>query len=93
MTLLDTLQLHLIRFVPTPSPSLPSGTDADAQTIVNWTAGGAAVACLIGLMIVGAKMAIAQRHNEEFNAGGLGKVFVGGIIIAAAAPMITALIG
>lgn len=97
MQLPDWAHMFVIKIqlagVPTPSPTLPTGTDTDVQTLVNWGAGIAAIACLFGLLGVGGKMAMASRHNEEFNAGQLGKPLIGGVIVSSAALIINAIIG
>ena len=90
-TLADAITVKVIRFVPTPSAGLPTGTESNVQTIVNWAAGIAGLACLVGLIVAGAKMAAAKRHNEQFDGGGLMMVLGGGVVIAAAAPILTAI--
>lgn len=87
----DYLNLGIIRFVPTPVPALPTGTDGHVQTIVNWVSGGAAVLCLIGLLIAGGQMAVAKKRGDDMEMGTLGKVALGGIVIAGAAQILTAI--
>lgn len=77
--------------IPSPGTGTePPGVGADINTIVGWVAWCAFAACVAGLLIAGAKAAIARRHQEEFDFGGVAKPLIAAGIISAAAGLINA---
>lgn len=75
--------------IPEPGTGIePPGVGADINTMVGWVAWCAFAACVAGLLIAGAKAAIARRHQEEFNFSGVAMPLIAAGIISAAAGLI-----
>lgn len=78
--------------IPSPGTGIePPGVGADINTIVGWVAWCAFAACVVGLLIAGAKAAIARRHQEDFDFGGVAKPLIATAIIAGAAGLVNAM--
>jgi type IV secretory pathway VirB2 component (pilin) len=74
--------------VPTPTDGTPPGAEKFQQVMgwVKWIALGVAV---IGIMIIGAKLAIESRRGEGgAHLGSLGTAMAGVIVIAGAASLV-----
>lgn len=65
---------------------------AAVQQIIGYTAWIAAAVCLLGLLIVGARMAISHRRGESEAFGMLGSVAAGCIVVGGAATLVGAFI-
>ena len=77
--------------VPKPSAAAPPGS-AQFQTILNWVAWGALAACVVGVIVVGGRMAMSHRRGDGGeHAQGLGTVLVGCVIVGSAASIVGAL--
>jgi hypothetical protein len=79
--------------MPPTTPIAPGAAAAPIQTLLGWTFWGAFVVCLVGLAVQGGKMAIANRRGEEFEGGGLAKVFLAAVILTFGGGLITSLVG
>jgi hypothetical protein len=77
--------------IETPTAVQPPGTEALNQ-LLQWGAWGVSFACLAGIMIVAATLALRHRRGEAGeNAGQLGVVMAAAVLGAAAGPIVTAL--
>jgi hypothetical protein len=102
------LQLALLNVLAQnpPPPPAPSGIPDPRQgpalpgmekvgTIAHWVFILAGVATLIGLLVVGAKMALSSsRHHggDNPNVGALGYVVAGGAIVSVASAVVSVLL-
>lgn len=90
---LVTAAHHLLADTPTPgNPSLPGNAEQAINTVLGWVKYIGLAACVAGLFLVAARMAVSHRHGG----GGehmTGLAYVAGalIIIGAAAAIIGAL--
>jgi hypothetical protein len=88
MSILSTFHTDL----PSPKPIQPAGTGDKIDTIMNWLMYGGLTVCIAGLIIAGAMLAINTRHGEGAQqAGRIGFVLGGVILISAAAALVGAL--
>ena len=71
------------------SGSAPPGVEGKFNTLFGWLVWGALAACVAGLIFALVKMAIAKRHNEEFNGGGIIVALIAAIGIVGATGLIT----
>jgi len=84
---------HLLAATPTPAtPSLPGNAEQAINTVLGWIKYIGLVACVAGLFLVAARMAVSHRHGG----GGehmAGLAYVAGslVIIGAAGAIIGAL--
>ena len=63
------------------------------QAIIGYTAWLATAACLIGLIVTGATMAISYHRGSNEHMGRLGSVATGCLVVGAAAPIAGSLLG
>jgi hypothetical protein len=78
--------------IPVPPAVQPPGT-AGLLTAVGWVAWVVTLACIGGIFFVAAKMAFAHRRGEGSEAvGQLGWVLGACVLVAAAGPLVNALI-
>ena len=63
------------------------------QVIIGYTAWVATALCLIGLIVVGAIMAVSYHHGSNEHVGKLGAVVAGCLIVGAAAPIAGSILG
>lgn len=79
--------------VPDPgSGEAPAGIKDKVELILGWVAWLATAACVGGLILTGAKMAIAHRRGDDTNVSQLGWVFAACIIIGGASGIVGALL-
>ncbi|PVZ93286.1 hypothetical protein DDQ50_16435 [Amnibacterium flavum] len=94
LTLTADLLTALPAAVPDPGDgTMPPGFEGFVVIMgwIKWLALGVAV---IGLLILGATMAISSRRGEGMEIGGwLGRILIGVIIIASAATLVGFLVG
>lgn len=74
------------------SGTAPPGVEGKFTTLFTWLVWGALTACIAGLIFALVKMAIAKRHQDEFNGGGIILSLVGAIGIVSATGLITGII-
>ena len=77
-----------VQDIPTPTDGTPPGAEQFQQVMgwVKWVALGVAI---IGVMIIGAKLAIESRRGEGGAAlGALGTAMAGVIVISSAASLV-----
>lgn len=75
----------------TSTPQAIPGLSA-VQQIIGYTAWVAAAVCLLGLLIVGARMAISHRRGDSEAFGMLGSVAAGCVVVGGAATLVGAFI-
>lgn len=78
--------------IDVPSPSAPPGAEI-IMVVVSWISWAVAIAGIVGLMILGATMALANSRSQGTpeHAGRFG-IIVAGMIVAGAAGVIVSLI-
>ncbi|MDF1480343.1 hypothetical protein PYV02_14755 [Leifsonia sp. H3M29-4] len=84
----------LVPSIDVPPPAAPPGAE-NILLIVSWIFWAAAIAGIIGLIVLGGTMALANQQGRgapEF-AGRLGMVAVGIVLIGAAGGIVTLLLG
>lgn len=74
------------------SGTAPPGVEGKFNTLFTWLVWGALTACVAGLIFALVKMAVAKRHNEEFNGGGIIMSMIAAIGIVSATGLITGII-
>lgn len=74
-----------------PKPKAPPFGD-ELQTLVNWLSFVAILACVVGVVVTGARMAIAWRGGGEANVAQLGWVLFGCILIGTAASLVNSFV-
>ncbi len=78
--------------VPTPSGVQPPGTEG-LLTVLNWTSWVVTVACVFGVLIVAAMMAVSHRRGQGSEAvGNLGWVLGACVLAASASQLVNVLI-
>lgn len=78
----------LLADVPNPDATQPPGTEG-FNTILGWLKWGGLAACVAGIIIAGAMMAIQHRRGEGGESlGKVGWVLVAVIVISAGASLI-----
>jgi hypothetical protein len=104
MTLIDSIlgQIHhLANAVPDlgtydiPNPvskTPPGGLDKKILDLLGYLLWGATAACVVGVIFVGARMALAHRGGNDANVGQLGWVLLGCILVGTASGIVNALI-
>lgn len=97
MILLDQIdQLQLAwTAVDVPNPGggeAPPGVGDKVVTILKWVAYLATAACVGGVLVTAAKMALAHRRGDDTNLSQLGWVFAACILIGSASTVVGALI-
>lgn len=92
MTLLAHLKLAVtVLAAVDPGSNQPPGGDK-FLTAASWVKWGCGLACVVGLVVVGATMAIQHRRGTTGeHAGALGAVAAGSILVGVAAGVVTAL--
>ncbi|MGW2725094.1 hypothetical protein [Streptomyces sp. NPDC001492] len=76
---------------PAPNPVAPPGSQKFVQ-VMNWIAWGVTSVCVLGVMIVAGRMAVAYRQGEGYEAmTGLGKVMAACVLLGSASAIVTAL--
>ncbi|MGW1674608.1 hypothetical protein [Streptomyces sp. NPDC002324] len=74
--------------LPDPVPETIPGSEGLVK-VMNWIAWGVASLCIVGLMIVAGKLAMAYRQGEGYEAmSGLGKVMVACLIVGSASSIV-----
>lgn len=87
----DTTTL-ILADINVPTPGQPPGTGG-LLTALGWVAWVVTLACIGGIFLVAGKMAFAHRRGEGSEAvGQLGWVLGACVLIAAAGPVVNALI-
>lgn len=92
MTLLAHLKLAVtVLAAVDPGSNQPPGGDK-FLTAASWVKWGCGLACVVGLVVVGATMAIQHRRGTSGEHGSaLFSVAIGSVICGAAAALVTAL--
>jgi len=76
---------------PPTKPEQPPGME-NVTKVLNWIAWGVTILCVVGIFMVGGKMAISHRNGEGLEAGsGLGKVLIACILVGAASGLVGAI--
>lgn len=85
--------ITVLAAVPNPSPAQPPGTQGIA-TAMSWLVWIIGALCLIGAFAAAGKMALEWHRGmgSDGATGHLGKVLAACIVVAAAAPVVNALI-
>lgn len=74
--------------LPDPVPETPPGSEEFIQ-VMNWVAWGVASLCILGLLIVAGRMAMAYRNGEGYEAAsGLAKIMFACVIIGSASSLV-----
>lgn len=74
------------------SGSAPPGVEDNFTTLFTWLVWGGLTACIAGLIFALVKMAIAKRHGEEFNGGGIIVALIAAIGIVSATGIVNGVI-
>lgn len=101
---MSLLAAMVVRAAPSPAPSPAPGAGFNStptaipgvnnlQAIIGYSAWIATAVCLIGLIIVGASMAVAHHQGGTIPLGQLGGVVGGCLLVGAAAPIIGSVLG
>jgi hypothetical protein len=78
---------------PNPPPAPPAGdVGADIQTVIGWVMWLAIAACVAGIIITAARMAIAHRRGGDADVAQLGWVLGACILIGSAAAIVNAFV-
>lgn len=78
---------------PNPEPGLPGGVEAKLDTLLGMGMSFVIVACVAGVLICAAKLALAVRHGEAGQAAGqLVAVGVACILVASGAGIVNYLV-
>jgi len=78
--------------IPNPSAVQPPGT-AGLYTILNWAAWIVTLLCVLGVLLVAGKMAVAHRRGEGSEAvASLGWVLGGCVLAASSAQIVNVLL-
>lgn len=79
--------------VPNPGPAQPPGTQG-ISTAISWTIWIVGALCFIGALAAAGKMALEWHRGmgTDGATGHLGKVLAACIVVAAAAPVVNALV-
>lgn len=78
---------------PNPHPGLPGGVDAKLNTLLGMGMSIVIVACVAGVFVCAAKLAIAVRHGEGAAAAGqLGAVGFACVLVGSAAGIVNYLV-
>jgi hypothetical protein len=78
---------------PNPKPGLPNGVDAKLNTLLGMGMSIVIVACVAGVLICAAKLAIAIRHGEGAAAAGqLAAVGFACVLVGSAAGIVNYLV-
>lgn len=84
---------EVLAAVPNPgSGEAPAFAESKVLTILKWIAWFASAACVAGILVVGAKMAISHRRGDDTNVAQLGWVLAGVILIGSASGIVGTLI-
>jgi hypothetical protein len=85
--MLSSLGSLIVQAIPDPSPKAPPAIQNKVDLILSFGMYLALAACVGGVLIVGARMALAHRRGEGVeNVGGLGWVaFAAMLVISASA--------
>jgi hypothetical protein len=83
-----TIAQSILTTVPEPIDGTPPGAEK-FQAVMGWVKWGALGVAVIGIMIIGGKLAIESRRGEGgAHLGALGQAMVGVIVIAAAVSLV-----
>lgn len=74
------------------SGTAPPGVETKFTTLFTWLVWGSLTACVAGLIFALVRLAIAKRHNEEFNGGGIIMALVAAIGIVSATGIVNGVI-
>lgn len=77
--------------VDQPNPTVPPGFE-NFSTVLGWICWGAIIVCFIGIVISGARLAIAYRNNEMEGAKSLVLALVGCVIVVGSASIVNAVV-
>jgi hypothetical protein len=92
MTLIHAVASHLGDILADP-PTIPKGDDAgppfgpQLQKVAGWLLWSATLACVVGVIITGARMAIAFRGGGDANIAQLGWVLFACILVGGASTL------
>lgn len=67
----------------------PPGVESGITKLLTYTVWGALVAAIFGVIIGGAKLAIAKHHQQEMKGGDIAMSIIGAIVAIAATTIIT----
>lgn len=89
----DQLVTALYAAVPNPGQGTPPPGGDKVTTVLSWVAWICAAACVVGVLAVGATMAVSHRHGSGGeHAARLGWVLAGIVVIGSASAIVGALI-
>lgn len=88
------LLIATLPMIDVPAPSAPPGAE-NIMIIVSWVGWAVAIAGIVGFLVLGGTMAIANRNGQGApeHAGRFGIILIGLIIAGAAGVIVSTILG
>ena len=78
--------------IPKPNGNPPKELQTQILNLLGWVLWLATAACVVGVLVTGARMAIAYRGGGDANVAQLGWVLLGCVLIGTATSIVNALL-
>jgi uncharacterized membrane protein YedE/YeeE len=92
MTVMQALTHVAAAVAEAPKTPLPEDISENVLTLLQWVAYFATAACVAGILVTAARMAIAHRRGDDTNVASLGWVLGACVLIGGASAIVSALV-